>query len=50
MRPESVQSFENRRIGGCRGLEIAPFGSFPAGSKAAAVHETLRKRPISAAC
>jgi len=46
MRPESVQSSENRRIGGCRGPEIAPFGSFPPGSPAAAEHDTLRERPI----
>jgi hypothetical protein len=50
MRPESVQPFENRWIGGCRGPEIAPFGSFPPGSPVAAEHHMLRERPISAAC
>jgi hypothetical protein len=50
MRPESVQTFENRRIGRRRGPEIDPFGSFPTGSPAAAEHDTLRERPISAAC
>jgi len=49
MHPESVQTSENRRIGGCRGPEIAPFGSFPPGSQAATEHDTLRERPISAA-
>ena len=50
MRPESVQTSENRRIGGGRGPEIVPFGSFPPASQAATEHDTLRERPISAAC
>ena len=50
MRPETVQTLENRRIGGCRGPEIAPFGSFPTGSPAAAEHHMLCQRPLSAAC
>jgi hypothetical protein len=49
MRPVSVQSFENRRIGGARGPEIAPFGSFPPGTPAGAGHDPLRERSISAA-
>jgi hypothetical protein len=50
MHPESVQTSENRRIGGCREPEIAPFGSFPPGSPVAAEHHMLRERPISPAC
>jgi hypothetical protein len=50
MRRESVQTFENRRIGGGRGPEIAQFGGFPPDPQAATEHDTLRARPVSAAC
>jgi len=50
MRPDSVQTFENRRIGSCQGPEIPPFGSFPPDSPVADEHDTLREQPISAAC
>jgi len=50
MRPEFVQTFENRRIGGGRGPGSGPFGSFPPGSQATTEYDTLHERSISAAC